>query len=148
MPGIVYNDVVRIGSAVVENMAVQAARRVTDSFSSMPEVSGLLGLAYDKGSTVHPHPRKTWFTSVKDSLAAPLFTVWLRAGKPGAYNFGGIGKSGYTGDITYTDTFPNQLGNHPFASSGCSIGDNKFVKLPSTPLPTRAQQPPSSPQGW
>lgn len=72
--GVVYHDVVTIGGLSVQNQGVESAIKASSGFSG----SGLLGLAYDTGNTATPQQEKTWFSNIKGSLKAPLFTVRLR----------------------------------------------------------------------
>lgn len=83
--GDVYLDQVTIGGLTVKQQAVESAKTVSDQFSKgSPQMSGLLGLALDQINTVKPTQQKTWFSNIKDSLKAPLFTANLKhaAGKP------------------------------------------------------------------
>jgi aspergillopepsin I len=83
--GDVYLDQVTVGGLTVKQQAVESAQTVSDQFSKgSAENSGLLGLAYDQINTVKPQQQKTWFSNIKDSLKAPLFTANLKhaAGKP------------------------------------------------------------------
>ncbi|KAJ3496175.1 hypothetical protein NLG97_g2854 [Lecanicillium saksenae] len=121
--GIVYSDVVAVGDASVSGQAVESATDVSASFSKDKGSSGLLGLAYDKGNTVKPTAQKTWFSNIKDKLAAPIFTARLKHQEVGSYNFGYIDKSQYTGDIYYTAAYADEGGHRLFNASGYAIGD-------------------------
>ena len=66
-------------------------------------------------------PQKTFFTNVKNSLAAPLFTADLRHAQAGSYDFGFIDAAKYTGDITYVDADSSQ-GYWGATASGFQVG--------------------------
>lgn len=106
--GIVGTDVVNIGGAQVQAQAVELATAVTQSFVDDVATDGLLGLAFSAINTVQPQPQKTFFDNVKSSLAEPLFTADLRAGANGAYEFGRIDTSKFTGDLTFVDIDSSQ----------------------------------------
>ncbi|OAA49216.1 Peptidase A1 [Cordyceps fumosorosea ARSEF 2679] len=121
--GVVYSDVVSIGGLAVQNQAVESVISA-DSFG----MSGLLGLAYDVGNTVKPDQQKTWFSNIKDSLKAPVFTVRLRHQADGSFDFGYINSSLYTGDIVYAPAFTDKLGHRLFAVDGYSVGGGSVVQ--------------------
>ncbi|KID97205.1 Peptidase A1, partial [Metarhizium majus ARSEF 297] len=130
--GDVYTDIVRIGGAEIPNQAVESALKVSQQFTLDTPSSGLLGLAYDKGNTVSPTKQKTWFSNILPRLKEPLFTVRLRHQADGSYNFGYIDKSQYTGDITYTPAFTDDLGHRLFKATGYQVGSGSFEKLSIT----------------
>ncbi|KAI0973403.1 aspartic peptidase domain-containing protein [Xylaria arbuscula] len=99
--GIVGTDVVNIGGAEVKAQAVELATAVSDSFVQDTNTDGLLGLAFSSINTVQPTQQKTFFDNIMSSLAEPLFTADLRAGANGAYEFGSIDTSKFTGDMTF-----------------------------------------------
>ncbi|OAA76461.1 endothiapepsin precursor [Akanthomyces lecanii RCEF 1005] len=121
--GVVYQDVVKIGTASVNNQAVESATDVSSQFTNDSGSSGLLGLAYDKGNTVKPTQQKTWFSNIKSRLAQPLFTARLKHQEVGSYNFGYIDQSQYTGDISYTPAFTDALGHRLFNATGYAVAD-------------------------
>ncbi|EGX89091.1 endothiapepsin precursor [Cordyceps militaris CM01] len=121
--GIVYQDVVKVGSASVASQAVESAQEVSSQFTNDAGSSGLLGLAYDKGNTVKPTQQTTWFSSIKSRLAQPLFTARLKHQEVGSYNFGYIDKSQYTGAISYTPAFTDDLGHRLFNATGYAVAD-------------------------
>ncbi|KAJ4153447.1 hypothetical protein LMH87_009932 [Akanthomyces muscarius] len=121
--GVVYQDVVKIGTASVNNQAVESATDVSSQFTNDSDSSGLLGLAYDKGNTVKPTQQKTWFSNIKSRLAQPLFTARLKHQEVGSYNFGYIDQSQYTGDISYTPAFTDALGHRLFNATGYAVAD-------------------------
>lgn len=124
--GIVYSDIVKIGSASVSGMGVESATDVSSQFTKDSGSSGLLGLANDKGNTVSPQKQKTWFSNIKSRLSQPLFTARLKHQEVGSYNFGYIDKSQYTGDIYYTNAFTDTLGHRLFNASGYAVADGEL----------------------
>lgn len=121
--GVVYQDVVKIGTASVNNQAVESATDVSSQFTNNSDSSGLLGLANDKGNTVKPTEQKTWFSNIKSRLAQPLFTARLKHQEVGSYNFGYIDQSQYTGEISYTPAFTDALGHRLFNATGYAVAD-------------------------
>ncbi|KAI1823787.1 aspartic peptidase domain-containing protein [Xylaria intraflava] len=101
--GIVGTDIVNIGGAEVKTQAVQLATAVSQTFVEDIATDGLLGLAFSSLNTVQPQQQKTFFDNIKSSLAAPLFTADLRAGAKGAYEFGRIDTSKFTGAMKFVD---------------------------------------------
>ncbi|KAI8631248.1 acid protease [Xylariaceae sp. FL1651] len=122
--GIVGTDVVNIGGAEVQNQAVELATAVTQSFVQDTATDGLLGLAFSKLNTVQPQQQKTFFDNVMSSLAEPLFTADLRPGANGAYEFGNIDTSKFTGDMTFVAVNTTQ-GFWQFASETFAINGGK-----------------------
>ncbi|KAI1653755.1 acid protease [Daldinia decipiens] len=120
--GNVGTDTVDIGGATVTKQAVELATAVSRSFVDDANSNGLLGLAFSQLNTVQPAPQKTFFDNVKSSLAEPVFTADLRAQAVGAYEFGRIDTSKFTGDMTFvpvntTDGFW-QFTSEKFAING------------------------------
>jgi aspergillopepsin I len=76
-------------------------------------------------NTVSPTQQKTFFDSVKSTLAQPLFAADLQAGQTGSYDFGYIDSSAYYGSITYTSVDNSQgfwgfTGGYSTGSAGTS----------------------------
>lgn len=86
--GIVYSDKVVVGGVTATGQAVEAAQTVSDEFVQDVDNDGLLGLAFSSINTVSPTQQKTFFDTVKSSLAKQLFTCDLKAGRAGTYDFG------------------------------------------------------------
>lgn len=76
--GDVYLDKVTIGGLTVEQQAVEAANKVSESLTSDENTDGLLGLAFSLLNSVTPDPQKTFLDNVLPSLDQPLFTADLR----------------------------------------------------------------------
>ncbi|KAI1849885.1 hypothetical protein JX265_013532 [Neoarthrinium moseri] len=99
--GNVGTDTVDIGGATVTAQAVELATAVSKSFVQDTNNNGLLGLAFSELNTVQPQGQKTFFDNVKASLAEPLFTADLRANATGAYEFGRVDNTKFTGAMTW-----------------------------------------------
>ncbi|KAI0853072.1 endothiapepsin [Daldinia vernicosa] len=127
--GDVYTDVVTVGGVTFENQAVEAAKKVSDQFTSDSNNDGLLGLAFSSINTVTPTPQKTFFDNVASSLDTAAWTADLKYHEAGTYDFGVVDKSKYTGDITYTDVDSSQ-GFWSFTSSGYGVGNTSFKSSP------------------
>ncbi|KAH7146223.1 secreted aspartic proteinase precursor [Dactylonectria macrodidyma] len=125
--GVVYTDKVNVGGLTVSSQAVEAAKTVSDSFTSESDLDGLLGLAFSSINTVTPTQQKTFFDSALSSLDAKVFTADLKQDAPGKYNFGYIDSTAYTGSITYTSVDSSQ-GFWEFTSTGYGVGSATFTK--------------------
>ncbi|PNH43702.1 hypothetical protein VD0004_g3847 [Verticillium dahliae] len=128
--GDVYLDKVTIGGLTVKKQAVEAAQKVSSSFTSDP-LDGLLGLAFSSINTVSPSQQLTFFDNAKSTLDAPLFTADLKHAAAGKYNFGYIDKTAYKGAITYTNV-DNSDGFWSFTSTGYQVGTAAFKSSPVT----------------
>lgn len=124
--GVVYADKVVVGGVTATSQAVEAATSVSSTFVSDTDSDGLLGLAFSSINTVSPTQQNTFFDTVKSSLAKPLFTVDLKKGAPGYYDFGYIDTSKYTGAITYVNV-NTANGFWEFTSSGYAVGSGSTV---------------------
>lgn len=58
-------------------------------------------------------------------LSQNVFTVDLKKGEPGTYDFGFIDESKHTGELTYTD-IDNSQGFWEFTGTGYGVGDGSF----------------------
>ncbi|KAI0201627.1 aspartic peptidase domain-containing protein [Astrocystis sublimbata] len=122
--GNVGTDVVNIGGAEVKAQAVELATGVTQSFVDDMNTDGLLGLAFSSINTVQPQQQKTFFDNVMKDLAQPLFTADLRAGANGAYEFGRIDTSKFTGEMKFVDV-NNTQGFWQFTSDKFAVDGGK-----------------------
>ena len=123
--GNVYIDNVEVGNTIASNQAVEAATNITYEFEADTNNDGLLGLAFDKINMVKPTKQKTFFSNVRGSLAAPLFTADLKMGSPGSYDFGFVDSEKYTDALTYVPV--NDSGGFwNFRSNGFAIGKGSF----------------------
>ncbi|KAK4506051.1 hypothetical protein PRZ48_004016 [Zasmidium cellare] len=119
--GSVYADKVVVGGVTATSQAVEAATSVSAQFTQDQDNDGLLGLAFSSINTVQPQQQTTFFDTVKSSLAKKLFTVDLKAGQAGTYDFGYIDSSKYTGSISYVPVDDSQ-GFWGFTAGGYSVG--------------------------
>ena len=76
---------------------------------------------------VQPKAQLTFLdNAIQDGvLQEELFTIDLKKGEPGSYEFGFIDSSKYLGDITYTSV-DSSSGFWNITSTGFGIGDGKF----------------------
>ncbi|KAG2171163.1 hypothetical protein JADG_010902 [Aureobasidium aubasidani] len=124
--GQVYADKVVVGGVTATSQAVEAATSISAQFQQDTDNDGLLGLAFSSINTVSPDQQTTFFDSVKSTLARKLFTVDLKKGGPGSYDFGYIDTSKYTGAITYVPV-NTANGFWQFTTTGYSIGSGATV---------------------
>ncbi|KAK5132526.1 hypothetical protein LTR08_008910 [Meristemomyces frigidus] len=124
--GTVYADKVVVGGVTATSQAVEAATSVSSSFTSDTDDDGLLGLAFSSINTVSPTAQTTFFDTVKSTLATKLFTADLKKGAAGAYDFGYIDTSKYTGSIVYTAVSTSN-GFWEFTAGGYSVGTSTTV---------------------
>jgi hypothetical protein len=120
--GNVGTDAVVVGGATVTQQAVELATAVSQSFVTDTSNNGLLGLAFSKLNTVQPQQQKTFFDNVMPSLAEPVFTADLRKDAVGAYEFGRIDSTKFTGDMAWVPVNTSQ-GFWQFATAGFAVGD-------------------------
>jgi hypothetical protein len=125
--GKVYADKVTVAGVTATSQAVEAATSVSAQFSQDTNTDGLLGLAFSSINTVSPTPQKTFFDTVKSSLAKQLFSVNLKYHAAGTYDFGFIDSTKYTGAITYTPV-DNSQGFWGFTATGYSVGSAAAVR--------------------
>jgi hypothetical protein len=93
-------DVVDIGGSTVEQQAIGLPNLVSSSFISNSASNGLVGLAFSKLNTIKPEPQKTFFANVVNDLTLPVFTAQLKGGTIGAYEFGIIDETAFSGNLT------------------------------------------------
>lgn len=119
--GTVGTDTVNVGGATFTKQAVEVATAVSKSFVQDTNNNGLLGLAFSKLNTVQPTQQKTFFDNVMPSLAQPLFTADLRAQAAGAYEFGRVDNTKFTGAMTWVPVNTTQ-GFWQFTSQSFAVG--------------------------
>lgn len=122
--GDVGTDVVNIGGASVQSQAVELAKQVSGSFLQETASNGLVGLAFSKLNTVSPNQQKTFFDNIGSQLDEPVMTVSLKSdSNKGAYEFGTIDSTKYTGQIANVSVDPTN-GFWQFTSTSFKVGDN------------------------
>ncbi|KAL0466415.1 penicillopepsin [Neurospora intermedia] len=126
--GNVGTDVVEIGGVSVQNQAVELVTKVTQTFIQDTQNNGLLGLAFSKLNTVQPQQQKTFFENVLPSLAEPVFTADLRHNAVGAYEFGRIDNTKFTGQLAWIPVNTG-MGFWQFTTSAFSVGNSQAVKV-------------------
>jgi aspergillopepsin I len=130
--GNVGTDVVNIGGASVQTQAVELATQVSGSFLDETASNGLVGLAFSKLNTVSPTPQKTFFDNIGSQLDEPVMTVSLKSdSNKGAYEFGTIDSTKYTGQIANISVDPTN-GFWQFTSTSFKVGDNGDTKQMTT----------------
>jgi len=122
--GVVGTDVVDIGGAVVQNHAIEMATSVSQQFIEDTANNGLMGLAFSKLNTVKPTIQKTFFDNVMPSLAEPVFTADLRKKTVGAYEFGRIDTTKFTGQMNWAP-INTTSGFWQFSSEKFAVGNGK-----------------------
>ncbi|KAH8846370.1 hypothetical protein MCOR02_006821 [Pyricularia oryzae] len=122
--GVVGTETVDIGGVTVTGQAVEMATQVSGSFVKDTANNGLVGLAYSKLNTVSPVPQQTFFDNVMPSLAEPLFTADLRKGAVGAYEFGRIDNSKFTGEMKFIPVNTTR-GFWQFSSEKFQVGNGQ-----------------------
>jgi hypothetical protein len=85
--GNVCTDVVSIGS-VSTKMGIGAIVNCSDFYWQDPRSDGIMGMGVFGDNTTQPKSTPNFFSSVKDQLAAPLFTASLNRQTPGSFDFG------------------------------------------------------------
>lgn len=131
--GVVYADKVVVGAVTATSQAVEAATSISSAFVSDTDSDGLLGLAFSSINTVRPDQQTTFFDSVKSSLARKLFTVDLKKGAAGSYDFGYIDSSKYSGSITYVPV-NTANGFWQFTTTGYAVGSKAAVSSSYTAI--------------
>ncbi|KAK3948335.1 aspartic peptidase domain-containing protein [Pseudoneurospora amorphoporcata] len=126
--GNVGTDVVEIGGVAVQNQAVELATKVSQTFIQDTQNNGLLGLAFSKLNTVQPQQQKTFFDNVLPSLAEPVFTADLRHNAVGAYEFGRIDNSKFTGALAWIPV-NTAMGFWQFTTSAFSVGNSQAQRV-------------------
>ncbi|KAK8231321.1 aspartic peptidase domain-containing protein [Phyllosticta paracitricarpa] len=123
--GIVYNDTLAMSAQKFPNQVVGVALNMSSSFINAA-YDGLMGLGFSNLNSVRPTKQKTFFESVKSTLAAPLFTSLLRRNAIGSYTFGYIDPKSYNGSISYVPVV-NTSGWWQFQASNYRVGTSGTV---------------------
>lgn len=120
--GLVGTETVNIGGVSVTGQAIEMATQVSGSFVKDTANNGLVGLAFSKLNTIKPVPQKTFFDNAMPNLAEPLFTADLRKGAVGAYEFGRIDTSKFTGQMNFVPVNTTR-GFWQFSSESFAVGN-------------------------
>ncbi|KAI8626539.1 acid protease [Xylariaceae sp. FL1651] len=123
--GTVGTDTVELGGVTVTAQAIELPTSVAPSFIHDTANDGLLGLAFGKLNGVRPNLQKTFFENAVSSLAEPLFTADLRPKFVGAYEFGRIDSTKYTGPLSWVPVDPSE-GLWQFTSEFFAVNGSDF----------------------
>ncbi|RMZ85644.1 hypothetical protein DV737_g617, partial [Chaetothyriales sp. CBS 132003] len=124
--GPVALETVDIGGASVSAQAIGLPDDVSDSFISETASNGLVGLAFSSLNTIQPVQQKTFFDNVMADLTQPVFTAQLKHGAVGAYEFGIIDTSAFTGNLS-TAAVDSTNGFWQFSSEEAVVNDQKVA---------------------
>lgn len=92
---------------------------------------GLVGLAFSSINTVRPQAQSTFFDNAKPSLQSPLFAAYLPYNKNGAYDFGYIDTTKYTGTIRYA-AVNSANGFWEYPSTSYKVGSTTYSAASTT----------------
>jgi len=130
--GTVGTDTVNIGGATVQNQAVELATNVSNRFIADTSLDGLVGLAFSKLNTVQPKQQDTFFTNVAGQLEEPVMTASLKSGGAGAYEFGTIDTTKFTGQLTNVSV-DSSNGFWQFDSASFAVGNGQVQQITQVP---------------
>lgn len=92
-------DTVDIGGSTVAQQAIGLPNEVSESFVQNTATNGLVGLAFSQLNTIQPQQQKTFFDNVQADLSQPVFTAKLVHDSVGAFEFGVVDQSAFTGSL-------------------------------------------------
>jgi hypothetical protein len=127
--GTVGLDTVDIGGATVTQQAIGLPTVVAASFVSDTSSNGLVGLAFSALNTIQPQQQKTFFANVVSDLAEPVFTANLKHGVAGAYEFGKVDSTQFSGSLTQIPV-DSSRGFWEFASTQIAVGSGQAQTVP------------------
>ena len=130
--GGIYRDTVSIGNITLLNATVESATAVSRSLTTDPVMSGILGLALDHPSTTYPQ-QQTLLQSMAPLLDVNLFAADLKYQDVGAYHFGYVNDSSYTGAMTWQPVLPRSGFWEIFLQS-IHIGGDKVWRMHNWPM--------------
>ena len=122
-------DTVDIGGSTVDQQAIGLPDVVSDSFVTDSASNGLVGLAFSKLNTIEPQQQKTFFDNVMADLSQPVFTAQLKGGEVGAYEFGRIDTTAFTGDLA-TVPVDSSRGFWEVASASAAV-NGQTINIPN-----------------
>ena len=120
--GTVGTDTVNIGGATVTSQAVELATAVSQEFIQDTASNGLVGLAFSSLNTIKPAKQKTFFDNISPTLQEPVLTANLKHATPGAYEFGRIDSTQFSGALQWT-AVDESSGFWQFPSSTFAVGN-------------------------
>ena len=121
----VGTETVSIGGASVPNQVIELPSTVADQFVKDTASNGLVGLGFSNANNVLPEKATTFLDTIKDDLHLPVFTASLKHGATGAYSFGKIDSTQYTGQLVYTEAM-NLQGHWGFQSNSFAVGNGQL----------------------
>ncbi|KAK5991724.1 hypothetical protein PT974_07757 [Cladobotryum mycophilum] len=97
--GVVYTDVVTLGSLAVPGVPIQVENNATDRGGSD---TGNVGLSFGTPQAADPRGVSGFLWSIRSSLDAGVFTVeYDESSNAGVFEFGYVNPSKFTGDMAY-----------------------------------------------
>lgn len=118
-----------VGEVTATRQSVEAATSASSLFVQDTNSDGVMGLAFSSLNSVRPTPQRTFFDTVKNTLAKPIFTALMKKGQAGKYDFGFLNSTSYTGSIVYTNVLTTpKPGFWGFNGTGYSIGSGPVVQ--------------------
>ncbi|KAL0471278.1 aspartic peptidase domain-containing protein [Neurospora intermedia] len=166
--GNVYHDTLRLGNVELPKAVIQSALEVSLDLASDLAISGIMGLAYNMSSDVHPLGTETTvLEQIFERLDQPLMTIDLRTHANGTYTFGSIpasisatagekGRAPYKGEINYYPLSPSpywqttyasfSIANSTYQSPWMNAGGLKAAdtERPTRLAPTSSTSPPTT----
>jgi aspergillopepsin I len=133
--GDVYRDTVNISGIVAHNQAIEAATSVPASFVSQTSRDGIIGLGFSSINSIQPRAQKTFFETVQEQLASPVFAAALKHNAPGSFDFGYIDDAKFKGDAIHYTPVNNSNGMWTINTTGYSVDGGATSPKP---LPLRA----------
>ncbi|EEP75536.1 hypothetical protein UREG_00382 [Uncinocarpus reesii 1704] len=125
--GSVGTDTVDIGGATVAKQAIGLPSQVSASFIKDEISDGLVGLGFDKLSTMRPKRQKSFLTNLAADLDEPVFAAQLKKGAPGSYEFGTIDRTKFKGNLTKVPV-NSARGFWEFKSSLFKVGNDTQLR--------------------
>jgi hypothetical protein len=126
-------DTIDIGGATVPAQAIELATSVTDGFIQDANADGLLGLGFSNINTItmngQRQPQPTFFDNVMPTLQEPVFTANLKHSTVGAYEFGTVDSTQFTGTVQFTPIDKSQ-GFWQFTSNSFAVGGGQVQSNP------------------
>lgn len=103
------------------------ADSVSQEFVQDTASNGLVGLAFSSINTVKPQSQTTFFDTIHQDLALPVFTANLKHNTTGAYEFGQIDNTAFTGSLSAAPV-DNSQGFWQIESNTFQIGNGSVMQ--------------------